>query len=54
MKTTIYLTDLNDFTVVNDIYAGYCEEIAPARVTVQVAALPKGALIEIDAVAWLG
>ncbi len=54
VKTTIYLTNLNDFAVVNDIYAGYCGDIAPARATVQVAALPKGALVEVDAVAWLG
>ena len=53
-KTTIYLTDLGDFTVVNGIYASFCGEIAPARATVQVAALPKGALVEIDAVAYLG
>ena len=52
-KTTIYLTDLGDFTVVNGIYASFCGEIAPARATVQVAALPKGALVEIDAVAYL-
>ncbi len=54
VKTTIYLTNLNDFAAVNDIYAGYCGDIAPARATVQVAALPKGALVEVDAVAWLG
>lgn len=54
VKTTIYLTDLGDFAVVNEIYASYCGEIAPARATVQVAALPKGALVEIDAVAYLG
>ena len=54
VKTTIYLANLNDFATVNEIYARYCKEIAPARATVQVAALPKGALVEIDAVAWLG
>ena len=54
VKTTIYLTDLGDFSVVNEIYAGFCGEVAPARATVQVAALPKGALVEIDAVAYLG
>ena len=53
-KTTIYLTDLGDFAVVNGIYASFCGEVAPARATVQVAALPKGALVEIDAVAYLG
>ncbi len=54
VKTTIYLTDLRNFAVVNGVYAGYCGEIAPARATVQVAALPKEALVEIDAVAYLG
>lgn len=54
VKSTIYLVDLNDFTIVNDIYARYCADIAPARVTVEVAGLPKGALVEIDAIAWLG
>ena len=53
-KTTIYLADLADFATVNDIYAGYCAEPAPARATVQVAALPKGVLVEIDAVAYCG
>ena len=54
VKTTIYLTDLDDFSVVNEIYAGYCGVVAPARATVQVAALPKGAQVEIDAIAYLG
>lgn len=54
VKTTIYLADLADFTVVNEIYAEYCVSIAPARATVQVAGLPKGALVEIDAVAYCG
>jgi len=51
VKTTIYLTDLVDFPVVNDIYATYFVAPFPARATVQVAALPKGAMIEIDAIA---
>ena len=51
-KTTIYLADLTDFAVVNDIYASYCVDPAPARATVQVAALPKGVLVEVDAVAY--
>lgn len=54
VKTTIYLTDLADFAVVNEIYAEYCVSIAPARATVQVAGLPKGAMVEIDAVAYCG
>ncbi len=54
VKTTIYLADMNDFSVVNEIYGSYFGEVAPARATVQVAALPKGALVEIDAIACLG
>jgi 2-iminobutanoate/2-iminopropanoate deaminase len=54
VKTTIYLADMADFATVNEIYAEYCSDPAPARATVQVAALPKGALIEIDAVAFRG
>jgi 2-iminobutanoate/2-iminopropanoate deaminase len=51
VKTTIYLTDLQDFGTVNEIYAGYFGKDPPARATVQAAGLPKGALIEIDAIA---
>lgn len=51
VKTTVYLTDLNDFAAVNTIYAKYFPVDPPARVCVQVAALPLGAKIEIDAVA---
>ena len=54
VKTTIYLADMNDFALVNEIYAGYFADVAPARATVQVAGLPKGALVEIDAVAFFG
>jgi len=54
VKTTIYLADLGDFAVVNEIYASYCGDVPPARATVQVAALPKEALVEIDAVVYLG
>lgn len=53
VRTTIYLTDLNDFGLVNDVYARYFEPPFPARVTVGVAALPRGARIEIDALAVL-
>ena len=49
-KLTIYLTDLNDFAVVNKIMAEYISEPYPARATVQVSALPKGVAIEIDAI----
>ena len=51
VKTTIYLTDLAAFTDVNNVYMSYFSGDYPARVTVQVAALPKGALVEMDAVA---
>lgn len=50
IKLTIYLIDLGQFQVVNEIMANYLEEPYPARATVQVSALPKGAQIEIDAV----
>jgi len=52
VKTTIYLADLADFSTVNEVYGGYFPGDYPARVTVQVAALPRGARIEIDAVAF--
>jgi 2-iminobutanoate/2-iminopropanoate deaminase len=51
VKTTIFLTDLADFSTVNDIYSKHVIEPAPARSTVQVAALPRGALVEIEAIA---
>ena len=51
VKTTIYLTDLANFAAVNQVYATYFGGTPPARATVQVAALPRGALVEIDAVA---
>jgi 2-iminobutanoate/2-iminopropanoate deaminase len=54
VKTTIYLVDLADFTSVNQIYASYFEVDPPARATMQVAALPKGVLVEVDAIAHLG
>jgi len=53
VKTTIYLVDLNDFAAVNSAYGKYFPENPPARATVQVAALPRGVSVEIDAVAIL-
>lgn len=50
VKTTIFLTDMNDFKTVNTVYAEYFDDPFPARSTVQVAALPLGADIEIEAV----
>jgi 2-iminobutanoate/2-iminopropanoate deaminase len=51
VKTTVYLTDLADFSEMNRIYGQFFSEPFPARTTVQVAALPKGAKIEIEAMA---
>ncbi|SVA30041.1 uncharacterized protein METZ01_LOCUS82895 [marine metagenome] len=53
VRTTVFLTDLADFEVVNEVYGGYFRDSAPARATVQVAALPKGVSVEIDAIAHL-
>ena len=50
-KTTIYLTTMADFVAVNEVYAGYFGGPKPARATVAVAGLPKGALVEIDCIA---
>ena len=54
VKTTIFLTDLGDFQTVNEIYGSYFRQDPPARSTVQVSALPKGAKVEIDAIADTG
>jgi 2-iminobutanoate/2-iminopropanoate deaminase len=54
VRTTIYLVDLADFAIVNDIYARYVREPYPARATVGVAALPRGARVEIDAIGRRG
>ncbi|OQY72629.1 MAG: reactive intermediate/imine deaminase [Rhodocyclaceae bacterium UTPRO2] len=54
VKVNIYLTDLANFARVNDAMASHFSQPYPARATVQVAALPRGALVEIDAVLVLG
>lgn len=54
VRTTIFLVDLGDFAVVNEVYGRRFAASPPARATVQVAALPKGARVEIDAVAHRG
>lgn len=54
VKTTIFLLDLGDFTIVNRIYGEHFEAPCPARSTVQVAALPRGARVEIEAIARRG
>jgi len=51
LKTTVFLTDLNDFAAVNEVYGSYFPSNPPARSCVQVAALPRGAAVEIEAVA---
>jgi len=51
VKTTIFLTNLGDFHEVNDIYGSYFKHELPARSTVQVPALPKGANVEIEVIA---
>jgi 2-iminobutanoate/2-iminopropanoate deaminase len=51
VKTTIYLVNMADFAAVNEVYATYFPSRPPARATVQVVALPRGAQVEIDAIA---
>lgn len=51
VKTTIFLTNMNDFTVVNEVYGRYITENPPARSTIAVAALPKGVSVEIEVTA---
>ncbi len=53
VKTTIFLTNLGDFQTVNEIYGSYFKQDPPARSTVQVAALPKGANVEIEVIAMV-
>lgn len=51
VRTTVYLIDLGEFAAMNEVYARYFPRDHPARATVQVAALPKGARVEIDVIA---
>ena len=51
VKTTVFLSDLNDFAAVNEVYASFFAEPYPARSCVQVAAIPKGAKVEIETIA---
>ena len=53
VKTTVFLNDMRDFANMNSVYAEFFPENPPARSTVQVAALPKGALVEIECIALL-
>lgn len=54
VKTTVYLHDMADFPRVNEVYARAIGAARPARSTIQAAALPRGALVEIDAIVALG
>src|SRR5437879_7505885 len=54
VKTTVYLADMDDFPAMNEVYAKHFGNHKPARSTVQAAALPKGARVEIDAIARAG
>ena len=51
VKATVYLRSLDDFQAMNDVYRRHVGEVPPARATVEVSALPSGALVEIDAIA---
>lgn len=51
VKTAIFITDMNDFAAINEVYATYFKEQPPARSCVQVAALPKGVNVEIEVIA---
>lgn len=53
VKTTVFLKDMNDFSVMNEVYGRYFTSAPPARSTVQVARLPKDALVEIEVVATI-
>jgi len=53
VKTTVYLHDLAHFPTVNEVYGKWLGDARPARSTIQVAALPRGAMVEIDAIAAL-
>jgi 2-iminobutanoate/2-iminopropanoate deaminase len=54
VKTTVYLTDLADFGGMNEVYARHVGDAPPARATMEVAALPSGAKVEIEAIALAG
>lgn len=54
VKTTVFLQSMGDFGAFNEVYAEYFSSPAPARSTVEVAALPKAALVEIECVVWVG
>ena len=53
VKTTVFLSDMEDFTAMNDVYGRFFSENPPARATVQAARLPRDAMVEIEAIAVL-
>ncbi len=53
LKTTIFIADFADFGELNDVYRGFVGETPPARATVEIKSLPQGALVEIDAIAYV-
>ena len=52
VKVTVYMKNMTDFQIVNEVYAGVFGDHKPARSTVEVARLPKDALVEVDVIAW--
>ncbi len=52
IKATVFAADMKDFSTVNGVYASYFEKEPPARSFVEVSALPKGALVEVEVIAW--
>jgi 2-iminobutanoate/2-iminopropanoate deaminase len=54
VKTTVYLSDMNNFTAMNAVYAEFFTKDFPARTCIEVARLPKDALVEIEALAFMG
>ncbi len=53
VKTTVFLAEMSDFAVMNEVYGSFFTENPPARSTVQAAGLPRGARVEIELIAWL-
>lgn len=53
VKITVYLVEMDDFTAVNEVYASFFEQDPPARVAIAVARLPRGAVVELDAIVAL-
>lgn len=53
VKTTVYLVNLDDFQCMNEVYARWVGDRPPARATIEISALPSGALVEIEAIAHL-